>query len=149
MITLVGSLYDHFRKTNKQINEGFLVAFSVQRNIRRLITCHESTKGSLEHDLQFLYATRFLTMFCVIGGHVLLLNEIFPISNPEYIEVKYHEMLTMLLTNGFKVIETYFIISGLLMSLNFMKFITNSPFGLKHFIHAIIYRYLRLIIVVY
>lgn len=50
----------------------------------------------------------------------------------------------MLLANGFKVIESYLIISGLLMSLNFMKFLTKEQkFGLKHFLQAIVYRYLR------
>lgn len=50
----------------------------------------------------------------------------------------------MLLANGFKVIESYLIISGLLMFLNFLKFFKKEQkFGLKRFLQAIVYRYLR------
>ncbi|XP_063697874.1 nose resistant to fluoxetine protein 6-like [Culicoides brevitarsis] len=143
ILTIFGSFYDIYRSRDHPESQ-FLVAFSIGRNIRRLVKSEPPIRGSLEDDLQFLYAIRFLTMFCVVGGHVLLFNEIFPISNSEYIE-KYHEILTMMLANGFKVIETYLIISGLLMSLNYFKFIKDSPFGLKHFLQAIVYRYLRLI----
>uniref|UniRef100_A0A336N0V7 CSON012707 protein n=1 Tax=Culicoides sonorensis TaxID=179676 RepID=A0A336N0V7_CULSO len=129
---------------DKSRESSFLIAFSITRNTKRLMCSSGPIKGSFEADLQFLYALRFLTMFCVIGGHVLLFNEIFPSSNPEYIEQKYHEILTMLLANGFKVIETYFIISGLLMSIHFLKFTSKEPeFGLKRLFQALMYRYLR------
>lgn len=82
----MGSIYD---RASAFQDSSFLVCFSVGRNVRRLVNCTPTVKGSIEDDLQFLYAIRFLSMFCVVGGHVLLFNEIFPISNPEYIEVRY------------------------------------------------------------
>lgn len=86
-LTIVGSLYDVYHSGDPQ-ESSFLIAFSFGRNVRRLVNNVPVVKGSIEDDLQFLYAIRFLTMFCVVGGHVLLFNEIFPISNPEYIEVR-------------------------------------------------------------
>lgn len=87
----MGSLYDRYRTKVLTVDpsqeSSFLISFSIVRNIRRLANSPPPVKGSIEDDLQFLYAIRFLTMFCVVGGHVLLFNEIFPISNPEYIEV--------------------------------------------------------------
>jgi hypothetical protein len=57
--------------------------FSLPRNCYRLLTPSDTT---VQNDLRFIEAMRFLTMFGVLVAHSVLLSQVYPISNPEYVE---------------------------------------------------------------
>lgn len=82
-------------------------------------------------------------MFCVVLGHVVLFMNVMPVYNPQYMEKNFYRIVTMILVNGTTIIQTFFVISGYLLSIQFMKLQETSKFSLKHFWTAIIYRYLR------
>lgn len=63
----------------------FLLAFSLKRNWLRLIRTSSSLEER-EMNFKFLNALRFLSMYCVVGGHALLFYAVFPIINTEYME---------------------------------------------------------------
>lgn len=56
----------------------------------------------------------------------------------------FHEILPMLLLNGSVVIQTFFLISGFLLSIQFLKLKLKTKFHISYLWKAIIYRYLRL-----
>ncbi|XP_055629971.1 nose resistant to fluoxetine protein 6-like [Toxorhynchites rutilus septentrionalis] len=119
-----------------------LVAFSVSRNWQTLVAKRKTT---LSKDLRFIQSARFLVMYLVIAGHCMLFNCIFPLLNPEYVEVNYRRLVTMIIFNGTTVIQTYFTISGFLLAVQFTNYFEkNKAFTARDFFASILYRYLRL-----
>ncbi|XP_038121399.1 nose resistant to fluoxetine protein 6 [Culex quinquefasciatus] len=120
-----------------------LVLFSLARNWQTLVAKRRST---LSKDLRFIQSARFLVMYLVIAGHCMLFNCIFPLMNPEYVELNYRRLVTMLIFNGLTVIQTYFAISGFLLAVQFADYADRSKsFAVKDFCGSVLYRYLRLI----
>ncbi|KAL1399496.1 hypothetical protein pipiens_008163 [Culex pipiens pipiens] len=120
-----------------------LVLFSLARNWQTLVAKRRST---LSKDLRFIQSARFLVMYLVIAGHCMLFNCIFPLMNPEYVELNYRRLVTMLIFNGLTVIQTYFAISGFLLAVQFADYADKSKsFTAKDFCGSVLYRYLRLI----
>jgi hypothetical protein len=84
-------------------------------------------------------------MYGVLVAHSLLLSQVYPISNPEYVEQKYTEFPTIVLLNGFKVIQTFFTISGFLQAIQFYSFIEKQKrFQVSVLWKSVVYRYCRL-----
>lgn len=117
-----------------------ILSFSIPRNWYRLIS---KSKSQISNDLRPLQALRFLTMFCVVIGHVVLFMNVMPVYNPQYMEKNFYRIVTMILVNGTTIIQTFFVMSGYLLSLQFTKLQETSKFSFKYFPTAIIYRYLR------
>lgn len=44
-------------------------------------------KNDIDRDLRCIHALRFITMYCVIIGHTILFLNVFPVYNPQYIEL--------------------------------------------------------------
>lgn len=65
---------------DKMFLRHWLEAFSIENNIKRLVS------PSLPVELSFLHTLKFLTIFAIVGGHTILFSNVFPVSNPEYIE---------------------------------------------------------------
>ncbi|XP_062550046.1 nose resistant to fluoxetine protein 6-like isoform X2 [Armigeres subalbatus] len=119
-----------------------LVLFSLPRNWQILTTKRRTT---LSKDLRFIQSARFLIMYLVIAGHCMLFSCIFPLLNPEYVEFNYRRTITMLIFNGITVIQSFFIISGFLLAVQFTDYCErNKTFALKDFVSSIVYRYMRL-----
>ncbi|XP_050072930.1 nose resistant to fluoxetine protein 6-like [Anopheles maculipalpis] len=123
---------------------GLLVSFSLPRNWHLLTTTRKKATTSAK-DLRFIQSVRFLVMYLVIAGHSMLFNCIFPLHNPQYVELNYRRFITMLIFNGITVVQTYFTISGFLLAVHFVDFAEKQrSFRLKDFLQSIIYRFLRL-----
>ncbi|XP_055708626.1 nose resistant to fluoxetine protein 6-like isoform X1 [Phlebotomus papatasi] len=132
---------DHYRMPLQGPVNG-RVTFSLLRNWYRLMS---GPKTNSDKDLRCIHAMRFLTMFCVIIGHTILFLNVFPVFNPQYIEMNYYRFITMILINGHTVIQTYFAISGFLLSVQFMDYKESQKvFHMSYFFKAIFYRYVRL-----
>lgn len=63
--------------------KSYFASFSITRNWNKLIA---KPTSDLSKDLNFIHSLRFLTMYGVIVGHSILFYNIFPISNPEFVE---------------------------------------------------------------
>lgn len=124
----------------KPIDSTVVVTFSLTRNWYRLIS---KSNNPSSNDLRPIQALRFLTMFCVVLGHIVLNVNVLPVYNPQYMEKNFYRIITMILVNGTTIIQTFFVISGYLLSIQFMKLQEMSKFSVKHFLTAIVYRYLR------
>lgn len=94
-------------------------------------------------DLRPIQALRFLTMFCVVIGHCVLFINVMPVYNPQFMEKNFYRVVTMILVNGTTIIQTFFGISGYLLSVQFAQLQEKSSFCFKHFWTAIVYRYVR------
>uniref|UniRef100_A0A182NJB8 Acyltransferase 3 domain-containing protein n=1 Tax=Anopheles dirus TaxID=7168 RepID=A0A182NJB8_9DIPT len=141
-------LNDYYRSGHKRPGTGrlshILVAFSLPRNWHLLTTARKKTATSTK-DLRFLQSARFLVMYLVIAGHSMLFNCIFPLQNPQYVELNYRRFITMLIFNGITVVQTYFTISGFLLAVHFVDFAERQrSFRWRDFFHSILYRFLRL-----
>ncbi|XP_065353567.1 nose resistant to fluoxetine protein 6-like [Cloeon dipterum] len=90
--------------------EEVLLCFSMYRNLKRLI----STTAD-EHHLKCMHGIKLYSMACVVLGHRLMFSLGSPIHNPEFIEGHYERLDTMLLLNGFIIVDTFFTISGFLV----------------------------------
>lgn len=62
----------------------YRVSFSFLRNWHRLTMI---PKSDIDRDLRCIHALRFITMYCVIIGHTILFLNVFPVYNPQYIEL--------------------------------------------------------------
>ncbi|XP_052873708.1 nose resistant to fluoxetine protein 6-like [Anopheles cruzii] len=123
-----------------------LVAFSLPRNWQSLTTSGQEDTAKAQ-DLRFIQAARFLVMYLVIAGHSMLFNCIFPLLNPQYVELNYRRLVTMLIFNGITVVQIFFTISGFLLAVQFADLVERSGqriFGWRNFGQSILYRYLRL-----
>lgn len=75
--------WSHFCMTH-YFAVNYRVSFSFLRNWNRL-TMVPKTKS--DRDLRCIHALRFITMYCVIIGHTILFLNVFPVYNPQYIEL--------------------------------------------------------------
>ncbi|XP_058123495.1 nose resistant to fluoxetine protein 6 [Anopheles ziemanni] len=122
-----------------------LVAFSLPRNWHLLTESAQKRKTKGSKDLRFIQSVRFLVMYLVIAGHSMLFNCIFPLLNPQYVELNYRRIVTMLIFNGITVVQTYFTISGFLLAVHFVDFAERQrTFGWRDFLQSVAYRFLRL-----
>ncbi|XP_035910415.1 nose resistant to fluoxetine protein 6-like [Anopheles stephensi] len=146
--TTTDGLSDYYRSGSERFGvsqwTGLLVSFSLPRNWHLLTTTRKKATSSAK-DLRFIQSVRFLVMYLVIAGHAMLFNCIFPLHNPQYVELNYRRFITMLIFNGITVVQTYFTISGFLLAVHFVDFAEKQrTFSLKDFLQSIVYRFLRL-----
>ncbi|XP_037044343.1 nose resistant to fluoxetine protein 6-like [Bradysia coprophila] len=132
---------EHYKNPVHGPYASVVVSFSIPRNWYRLTAkVHSQTSD----DLRPVQALRFLTMFGVVIGHCVLFMNVMPLYNPEYMEKNFYRVVTMFLVNGTTIIQTFFVISGYLLSIQFVKLQETSSFSFKYFWTSILYRYLRL-----
>ncbi|XP_049836512.1 nose resistant to fluoxetine protein 6-like [Schistocerca gregaria] len=117
-----------------------LLCFSVISNWRRL------AQPPRKHlNLRYVQGARFLTMTIIILGHRIVLLEAAPILNPEFIEKSYGRIDWTTIFNGHLVVNTYFVISGFLLSYLFLQEVASRrKFRVSYIWWACLYRYLRL-----
>ncbi|XP_065086712.1 nose resistant to fluoxetine protein 6-like [Ochlerotatus camptorhynchus] len=133
----------HYKGDLLNKKQMFLVSFSVLRNWYRMTSRSEDP---LSKDLRFLQAIRFFTMYLVVSGHSALIFFILPTQNASKKEMLYHKIGTMILTGGVQITQTFFLISGFLLSVFVMNYAEkrNSKPGVLFMLKATVYRYVRL-----
>ncbi|XP_063697875.1 nose resistant to fluoxetine protein 6-like [Culicoides brevitarsis] len=137
---------DHYKKDVENVGLGtrVLLSFSLPRNWYRLVTPSKTTIG---RDLRYVQGLRVVTMFGVVYGHVFLGYNFAPAINPEYIEQRYHSIWSMVMLNGMTVVQTFFTISGFLLTVQFVEMtqqFKRQNWNPSYFWIAIFYRYIRL-----
>ncbi|XP_060524969.1 nose resistant to fluoxetine protein 6-like isoform X2 [Cylas formicarius] len=150
-LTIIASIYEGVARYKDkkayyqscQIGVGlYLSAFSIPKNWYRLRTINNDPHVK---KLRSIQGMRFYTMICVIMTHTLMTFFGGPVSNPQYSEQSTKDILNMFLVNGWFAIQTFFVISGWLLSFNFFKMLErHSRVNMKFIFFAIINRYFRL-----
>uniref|UniRef100_A0A182UXI0 Acyltransferase 3 domain-containing protein n=1 Tax=Anopheles merus TaxID=30066 RepID=A0A182UXI0_ANOME len=143
--TIADGLRDYYRSGLERPATVLLVAFSLPRNWHLLTTARRKASSTATKDLRFIQSVRFLVMYLVIAGHSMLFNCIFPLQNPQYVELNYRRVITMLIFNGITVVQTYFTVSGFLLAVHFVDFAEKQRrFRCWDYLQSIVYRFLRL-----
>lgn len=57
----------------------------------------------------------------VILIHTVVMFNMFTAQNPQYLELHFHRIISMLIINGLTVVQTYFTIGGFLLAYQFCK----------------------------
>ncbi|XP_044739869.1 O-acyltransferase like protein-like [Chrysoperla carnea] len=135
-LAIFSTLYDlHCIATNHEPHQ-LLIAFSIYTNTKHLI------KPPKSGEMGAIYGLRFLTMSWIICGHRFFMTMFFPVDNTLDILDWMTEMTSMVVVGGTFSVDTFFFISGLLVSFVFLKHMENAKsFNLPIFW---IHRYLRL-----
>lgn len=93
-----------------------LTSFSLVRNWYRLVS---RSKDQLNEDLKFFQAIRFFTFCLVVVGHCSDLFNATSIANTQDREEEYYNPLSHILINGSLIVQSFFEMSGFLLSIHF------------------------------
>lgn len=80
----------------------------------------------------------------VVFGHTFMTSAFAPMNNPQFIEQTYESYQWAMVNTGVTVVQTFFVMSGLLLYLGFHEVLKENKFNIKYFWIAIVYRYIRL-----
>ncbi|XP_049824760.1 nose resistant to fluoxetine protein 6-like [Aethina tumida] len=117
-----------------------IAAFSIPRNWYRLTRIEKNS----EEKLKSMQGVRFFNMLCVILSHTIMVSLASPIMNTTYVENMTQKILNMFLANGGYAVQSFFLMSGWLLSYHFfLIFERKRTFSLKYIILAFINRYIR------
>jgi len=108
---------DHYKTTPKSTTQQILLTFSVARNWYRL---NQEPSGKIGRELRFLDCFKFFAMFMVIFAHTNWVIYESAISNPQDPERLLHTAAGTLLVSGSLITVTFFVISGLLLTINWL-----------------------------
>ncbi|XP_058832018.1 O-acyltransferase like protein-like [Topomyia yanbarensis] len=132
----------YYQKPLKDPKFNLLTAFSIRRNIHRLTVAPNDDQ--LQRDLSFLDALRVFTMGIVIYSHVLIGERMVTNQNPELVEITDSSPVMQIIASICPfTVNIFLAISGLLLSLFFIKYTANKRFNLNHLWLGIVNRYLR------
>ncbi|CAF3397106.1 unnamed protein product [Rotaria socialis] len=118
----------------------FITQFSAIRTIRRIFTM---TKNDNENSLAFIHGLRVLSLFWVILGHSILFN-LFYTNNPVDVLAWSQNVAFQFITSGILSVDTFFVLSGFLTTIIFVRAATKEKFSFRLFILYYVHRYIRL-----
>ncbi|GFY51142.1 nose resistant to fluoxetine protein 6 [Trichonephila inaurata madagascariensis] len=116
-----------------------LEAFSLASNGRRLF----SAPGGSSTEFACIHGIRALSMFWVVLGHTYVLMDFELLKDPSGIQSFFRSLEFELVHNGWLAVETFFLLSGVLMSVGGLKFLQKSK-GCFNIPLMALRRYLRL-----
>ncbi|GFT31382.1 nose resistant to fluoxetine protein 6 [Trichonephila clavipes] len=116
-----------------------LEAFSLASNGRRLF----SAPGGSSTEFACIHGIRALSMFWVVLGHTYVLMDFELLKDPSGIQSFFRALEFELVHNGWLAVETFFLLSGVLMSVGGLKFLQKSK-GCFNIPLMALRRYLRL-----
>ncbi|XP_023303317.2 nose resistant to fluoxetine protein 6 [Lucilia cuprina] len=139
---------DHYKASPGNLACKICVSFSIARNWYRL---NQEPNGKIGRELRFLDCFKFFSMFLVIFAHTNWVLYEGAISNPQDPERLLHTLAGTLLVAGSLITVTFFVISGLLLTINWLVVAKqNEELSTLQYISLFIkfnvFRYLRLTI---
>ncbi|CAK1584159.1 unnamed protein product [Parnassius mnemosyne] len=144
MLNIVGSLYDFlFLSHNESNGNKFLMCFSIRCNWKRLVACSTDGPDSRLRRLKGLNGLRAISIIIVIMEHSILPFVISPDDAHEF-ERKYYNIIYHVLIDGALVIQTFFVMSGCLLSYNLQLHAEKRHMNWTMIPKGIIRRWLRL-----
>ncbi|KAF7284842.1 hypothetical protein GWI33_021485 [Rhynchophorus ferrugineus] len=137
IIIAVLTLVDCCSPSEKADASVLLRIFSARRNMKSIfIQGNQDTS-----DLNCVHGIRFLSTCYVIIGHRYLMMMFFPVINSLHIMEWILYYRSTAITGGTLCVDTFFVISGMLVSINFMK---QKIRGRINWFMFYIYRYVRI-----
>ncbi|XP_055628631.1 nose resistant to fluoxetine protein 6-like [Toxorhynchites rutilus septentrionalis] len=133
---------DHYKNNIASDRTMLLTSFSLKRNWYRLTS---RSKDQLNEDLRFFQTFRFFTFCLVVVGHCSDMFSVTPISNTFDREKEYYSAEGLAVINGSQIVQTFFEMSGFLLSIHF--FTTRSRMKKIEWtavLAVLVYRYIRL-----
>ncbi|XP_065370013.1 nose resistant to fluoxetine protein 6-like [Calliphora vicina] len=135
---------DFYKINPQQTVSRLLTSFSVCRNYYRLIQPYFSDIGK---DFQFLDGYRSVCMMFALYGHTFFC-EYQHIANPQHFEKSAKDVNKLWLLNTTMIIETYFVMSGLLLFIKFQqgRYVTPQTSWKKFiftYVQFMIFRFIR------
>ncbi|KAK5638732.1 hypothetical protein RI129_013027 [Pyrocoelia pectoralis] len=114
-----------------------LSSFSVYKNGKELFAIKHNSE-----EIECLYGLRVLAMVVIVIGHTFLVVHFQPIRNEYFVDHWVHQVQNMWIVKGDYAVDTFFVLSGILVSYSFMlKIVKNHKFNIiQHYLN----RYLRL-----
>ncbi|XP_034114966.2 nose resistant to fluoxetine protein 6 [Drosophila albomicans] len=142
---------DHYKTPPRSLTTRILLTWSIARNWYRL---NQEPNGKIGRELRFLDCFKFFAMFLVIFAHTNWVIYEGAISNPQDPERLLHTSAGTLLISGSLITVTFFVISGLLLTINWLAVTRAVMDGKKStlsmanyaglFVKFNIFRYIRL-----
>lgn len=108
---------DHYKTPPRSLVTRLLLTCSIARNWYRL---NQEPNGKIGRELRFLDCFKFFAMFLVIFAHTNWVIYESAISNPQDPERLLHTAAGTLLISGSLITVTFFVISGLLLTINWL-----------------------------
>lgn len=142
---------DHYKTQPQSVVTRVLLTWSIARNWYRL---NQEPNGKIGRELRFLDCFKFFAMFLVIFAHTNWVIYEGAISNPQDPERLLHTAAGTLLISGSLITVTFFVISGLLLTINWLA-VTRAladrkpaSWGMARYVSLFvkfnIFRYIRL-----
>ncbi|XP_055380069.1 O-acyltransferase like protein-like [Condylostylus longicornis] len=126
----------------------FIVASSLYDfQLKSKHSCNLNSNLHYKAEIESQSSLRFFLMVSVILSHTLIVMLLVGPSNTQYIEEFHHHFEKNLLLNGTIILQTYFVIGGLLLTLGFNIEINKNKNKnyVKLFLKFILLRYVRLV----
>ncbi|KAK5638733.1 hypothetical protein RI129_013028 [Pyrocoelia pectoralis] len=138
LFMVLSTIYDLYNRFIRNcVPNWILSSFSVYKNGKELF----ATKYNSE-EIQCLYGLRVLAMVAIVIGHTFWALLFLPIRNEYFVDHWVHQVQNMWIVKGDYAVDTFFVLSGILVSYSFMlKIVKNHKFNIiQHYLN----RYLRL-----
>ncbi|XP_071445527.1 O-acyltransferase like protein-like [Hetaerina americana] len=120
VLVVVSTCYEGcMRKKRKEMSgtaSRVLVSFSLLTNVPKLIAV---TSG--DSTMNFIFGLKFISISWIVFGHTFYSKSILPLTNPNYIGQFSKEWMRMLVLNESIAVDTFFLISGLLLAIMFLR----------------------------
>ncbi|GFS94906.1 nose resistant to fluoxetine protein 6 [Nephila pilipes] len=140
VLCIMGPILEFLSPSKKTSNfRRFLEAFSLSSNGSRLF----SAPGGNSTEFACVHGVRALSMFWVVLGHTYVLMDFELLKDPTGIQSWFRSLEFEFLHNGWLSVETFFLISGLLMTVGGLKFLKKTK-GCFNVPLMTLRRYLRL-----
>ncbi|XP_047996591.1 nose resistant to fluoxetine protein 6-like isoform X1 [Leguminivora glycinivorella] len=138
----LGSMYDFFCHHGKETFVGrVLLCFAVRQNWKRLAA--PASSSPMQQRIKVIHCIRTITACLVILGHsgipAMLIG-----NYPLYFEELYHYLPFQIVCNGTLIVQTFFLISGLLMAYNMLLSEQKRPPSWLNLPKGVLLRWLRL-----
>ncbi|XP_031635113.1 nose resistant to fluoxetine protein 6-like [Contarinia nasturtii] len=132
--------YDIFCTFNKLEKSPILLAFSFYTNGLKLFSCKTNTTSN---TMDCIHGIRAISAQWVVLGHVVMCYLMLPIQNRTVHDTFVTQYESMFILSAPIAVETFFVLSGLLVSINLLEHFEKTK-GKINVVQFYIHRYVRL-----
>ncbi|KAB0804823.1 hypothetical protein PPYR_01793 [Photinus pyralis] len=152
VVVMYSSLYEGFARYKSKEDYDRITStkygkiiqcFSIPKNWDRLTMVHTDPDTN---QLKCMTGMRFFSMIAVVVCHSVMVSASGFVSNPQYIEKMTSDPKSMSYINCHPITQTFFVMSGWLLSYHFFLSFEKANFQFTHILYAFIHRYVRLTI---